>query len=51
MDQIKIGRFVAETRRAKGLTQLALGEALGPAGLGDEAAGLDLIHGGTSFLA
>ena len=26
MDQIKIGRFVAETRRAKGLTQRQLAE-------------------------
>ncbi len=28
MDQIKIGRFVAETRRAKGLTQRQLAERL-----------------------
>ena len=29
MDQTKIGRFIAEQRRAKGLTQRALAEALG----------------------
>ena len=29
MDQTKIGRFIAERRRAKGLTQRALAEALG----------------------
>ena len=28
MDQIKIGRFVAETRRAKGLTQRQLADQL-----------------------
>ena len=29
MDQAKIGRFIAERRRAQGLTQQALAEALG----------------------
>lgn len=29
MDQIKIGRFIAAARRAKGLTQRELAEALG----------------------
>ena len=29
MDQAKIGRFIAERRRARGLTQRALAEALG----------------------
>ena len=29
MDQAKIGRFIAERRRARGMTQRALAEALG----------------------
>ncbi len=29
MDQAKIGRFIAERRRTRGLTQRALAEALG----------------------
>ncbi|MBO4681895.1 MAG: helix-turn-helix transcriptional regulator, partial [Clostridiales bacterium] len=29
MDQVKIGRFIAECRKAKGLTQAALAEKLG----------------------
>ena len=29
MDQIKIGRFIAASRRAKGMTQRELAEALG----------------------
>ena len=29
MDQAQIGRFIAERRRARGLTQRALAEALG----------------------
>ena len=29
MDQVKIGKFIAECRKAKGLTQAALAEKLG----------------------